>query len=80
MKFEAGDYSAIVFGGQKKSDAVWTHINMSVQANIENVSHGDGPDIRLSSISCPYCRRALTEYEIRSILGQFARSKRLSSL
>ena len=34
----------------------------------------------LDPIMCPHCQRALSEKEIRSILGQFARSKRLSSL
>jgi hypothetical protein len=53
---------------------------MSVQTSIESPSHVDDPDLKLSSISCPHCERALTEREVRSILGQFARSKRLSSL
>jgi hypothetical protein len=53
---------------------------MSVQASIESTFHVDDPDLKLSSISCPHCQRVLTEAEIRSILGRFARSKRLSSL
>jgi hypothetical protein len=53
---------------------------MSLQASMEIVSHVDDPDVKVSSISCPHCQRALTEKEVRSILGQFARSKRLSSL
>jgi hypothetical protein len=53
---------------------------MSVQASIEDVAHVDDPDLKLTAISCPHCQRALTEKEVRSILGQFARSKRLSSL
>jgi hypothetical protein len=32
------------------------------------------------SIGCPHCDSLLAEKEIRSILGRFARSKRLSSL
>jgi hypothetical protein len=32
------------------------------------------------SIACPHCKRDLTEAEIRSILGRFARAKRLSSI
>jgi hypothetical protein len=31
-------------------------------------------------IGCPHCDHLLAEAEIRSILGRFARSKRLSSL
>ncbi len=31
-------------------------------------------------ITCPHCLCGLTEPEVRSILGRFARSKRLSSL
>ena len=36
-------------------------------------------DTRKESIACPHCEHALTEAEIRSILGRFARAKRLSS-
>jgi hypothetical protein len=64
--------------GQEKSDALWTHINMRVQTSMEDVSRGDDPDVKLPSISCPHCKIALRDEEIRSILGQFARSKRLS--
>jgi hypothetical protein len=41
-----------VFGQQEKSDAVWTNVNMSVQASIENDSQVDASDLKLSSISC----------------------------
>ena len=64
---------------QEKSDAIWTHINMSVQASIESTFHVDDPDLKLLSIFCPNCKCALTEKQVRSILGQFGRSKRLSS-
>lgn len=37
-------------------------------------------DSQKESIACPRCEHVLTEAEIRSILGQFARAKRLSSL
>jgi hypothetical protein len=39
---------------QEKSDAIWTHINMSVQATIESTFHVGDPDLKLSSISCPH--------------------------
>lgn len=32
------------------------------------------------SIACPHCNSALSEQEIRSILGQFARSERFGSV
>lgn len=38
------------------------------------------PDTKMESIACPRCEHALTEAEIRSILGRFARAKRLSAL
>lgn len=41
----------------------------------ESVGH-----TRKESIACPRCEQLLTEVEIRSILGRFARAKRLSSL
>jgi hypothetical protein len=53
---------------------------MSMEAGIESVSQNTDPDLKLSFISCPHCKSLLTEKEIRSILGQFARSKRFSSL
>ena len=45
-------------------------------------THQDGQveAIAASAIVCPHCQTAFTEAEMRSILGQFARSKRLSSL
>jgi hypothetical protein len=55
-------------------------INMSVQTSIEDVSQHDNPDLKASSICCPHCKCALNENEIRSILGKFAQSKRLSFL
>jgi hypothetical protein len=54
--------------------------SMSVQARSDDVCQRDGPALNVSSISCPHCKRALEEKEVRTILGQFARSKRLSSL
>jgi hypothetical protein len=53
---------------------------MSVEASIESISQNSDPDLKLAFISCPHCKSVLSEKEIRSILGQFARSKRLSSL
>lgn len=37
-------------------------------------------DSQKECIECPHCERALTEAEIRSILGRFARAKRLSTV
>jgi hypothetical protein len=53
---------------------------MSVETRSEDVSQDDDPALSLSSISCPHCKCALNENEIRSILGKFAQSKRLSFL
>src|SRR5690349_3160375 len=65
---------------QEKSGNVGAHISMSLEERKKDVSEADDPDLNLSSISCPHCKVALNEKEARSILGQFARSKRLSSL
>jgi len=53
---------------------------MSIEATIESAPQDAAPDLQVSFISCPHCKFGLNEKEVRSILGQFARSKRLSSL
>jgi hypothetical protein len=65
---------------QEKSGNVGAHISMSLEERKKDVSEANVPDLKVLSISCPHCKVALNEEEIRSILGQFARSKRLSSL
>ena len=56
------------------------NISMSVQTRSKDVSQDDDPTLSLSSICCPHCKSTLNENEIRSILGRFAQSKRLSFL
>jgi hypothetical protein len=53
---------------------------MSVQTSFEKCIYAADSDLKLAAISCPHCQSALNEEEIRNIRGQFARSKRLSSL